>query len=430
MHPAIILFGCFFLLMFAGVPIAASLGLAGTLVIALAQLGIMAVPTNVYAGIAKYPLLAIPMFVLAGAIFDRSGVAERLLQFTTAIVGRGRGALAAITILVAMIIGGISGSGPACTAAVGGVMLAAMMREGYPPGFAAAVTAAAGSTDILIPPSVAFIIYSVLVPQATVPALFVGGILPGLLACVTLIIPSVLLSIRHNFGGTHAAEPRPPLWASFKEAFWALMAPVLILGGMRTGWFTPTEAAVMAVVYGLIVGGLIYRTLGLRDIHQLLIESAETSAVILIVVGLASVFAWASSTLGIVDPISKGLVALGGGSELGVIFILMVFLVVVGMFLDGISIFLIFCPLFVPIAQGFGWDLVWFGVLMTYNIALGQFTPPMAVNLMVSCRLSGAPMEQTVRWAVWLLVFMFMGLVLMILFPAIVTWLPQVLGFM
>jgi tripartite ATP-independent transporter DctM subunit len=427
---ALILFGSFFVLMFAGVPIAASLGLAGTLSIALARLGIMAVPTNVYAGIAKYPLLAIPMFVLAGAIFDRSGVAERLLRFTTSVVGRGRGSLAAITILVAMIIGGISGSGPACTAAVGGVMLGAMTRAGYPAGFAASVTAAAGSTDILIPPSVAFIIYSVLVPSATVPALFVGGIVPGILACIMLIIPSVLLSIRYDFGREEADTGRPPFWKSFKEAFWALLAPILILGGMRTGWFTPTEAAVMAVVYGLVIGVFVHRTLSLQDIHELLVESAETSAVILIVVGLASVFAWASSTLGIVDPISRTLVALGGGNPTVVIAILMVFLVIVGMFLDGISIFLIFCPLFIPVAQSFQWDLVWFGVLMTYNIALGQFTPPMAVNLMVSCRLTGAPMEETVRWVIWLLLFMFLGLLLLIAFPGLVLWLPRVLGFM
>lgn len=430
MHPAIILFGCFFFLMFAGVPIAASLGLAGTLVIALEGLGIMAVPTNVYAGIAKYPLLAIPMFVLAGAIFDRSGVASRLLRFITAIIGQGRGSLAAITILVAMIIGGISGSGPACTAAVGGVMLGAMIRAGYPPGFAASVTAAAGSTDILIPPSVAFIIYSVLVPSATVPALFVAGIGPGILACIALIIPAVLLSLYHGFGATQGKkEPRPEFWRSFKEAFWALMAPLLILGGMRTGWFTPTEAAVMAVFYGLIVGFFIYRSLTLRDIFELLVQSAETSAVILIVVGLASVFAWASSTLGIVDPIARGLVALGGG-ETGVIVILMLFLVIVGMFLDGISVFLIFLPLFVPVAEAFHWDLVWFGVLITYNIALGQFTPPMAVNLMVSCRLSGASMESTVRWDMWMLLSMFLGLLLIIAFPAVAIWLPKVLGFM
>ncbi len=430
MHPAFILFGCFFLLLFAGVPIAVSLGLAGTLAIALAKLGIMAVPTNVYTGIAKYPLLAVPMFVLAGAIFDRSGVAERLLRFTAAFIGRGRGALAVITILVAMVIGGISGSGPACTAAVGGVMLTAMMRAGYPPAFAATVTAAAGSTDILIPPSVAFIIYSVLVPSATVPALFVGGVIPGILACLMLMIPSLLLSFYHNFGGEQADEPRPKIWESFKEAFWALMAPVLILGGLRTGWFTPTEAAVMAVVYGLFVGFFVYRTLTLRDLHELLIESAETSAVILIVVGLASVFAWASSTLGIVDPISKGLVELGRGNGMAVLLILMLFLVIVGMFLDGISIFLIFCPLFIPIAQTFGWDLVWFGVLMTYNIALGQFTPPMAVNLMVSCRLTGARMEDTVQWVIWLLLAMFIGLLLLVAFPGLVLWLPEILGFM
>jgi len=426
---AFILFGAFLFLLFFGVPIAASLGLAGIFAIAEAKLGIMAVPTNVYTGIAKYPLLAVPMFVLAGAIFDRSGVAERLLRFARSIIGHGRGSLAVITIFVAMIIGGISGSGPACTAAVGGVMLAAMLREGYPPAFAASVTAAAGSTDILIPPSVAFIIYSVLVPSATVPALFVGGVVPGVLACVMLVIPALFLSIRHDFGGRETGEARPGVWKSFKEAFWALMAPIVILGGMRTGWFTPTEAAVVAVVYGLVIGAFVYRTLTLRDIHELLIESAETSAVILIVVGLAGVFAWAASTIGIVDPISKWLVNLGGGSEIAVTVILMVFLTIVGMFLDGISIFLIFCPILVPVAQSFHWDLVWFGVLMTYVIAIGQFTPPMAVNLMVSCKLTGARMEDTVPWVAWLLLFMFAGLLLLIVFPQMVLWLPNVLGF-
>ena len=185
----------------------------------------------------------------------------------------------------------------------------------------------------------------------------------------------------------------------------------------------------MAVFYGLFVGLCIYRSLTFRDIFELLVESAETSAVILIVVALASVFAWASSTLGIVDPIAKGLVELGGG-ELGVIMVIMLFLVIVGMFLDGISIFLIFLPLFVPVAESFSWDLVWFGVLMTYNIALGQFTPPMAVNLMVSCRLAGCSIESTVRWDAWLLLSMFAGLLLIIFFPALAVWLPKVLGFM
>jgi C4-dicarboxylate transporter, DctM subunit len=274
------------------------------------------------------------------------------------------------------------------------------------------------------------VVYSVLVPSATVPALFVGGIIPGVLACLLLIIPALFLSLKHNFGFEQSSEPKPKFWPAFKDASWALAAPVLILGGLRTGWFTPTEAAVMAVFFGLFVGFAVYRSLSFRVLFELLIEAAETSAVILIVIGLASVFAWATSTLGIVDPITRGLVALGGGHSLTVLIILLIFLKIAGMFLDGISIFLIFCPLFVPIAQKFGWDLVWFGVLMTYVIAMGQFCPPMAVNLMVSCRLTGASMESTVRWVVWLLLFMGIGLMLMVFFPWLVLWLPQVLGFM
>jgi tripartite ATP-independent transporter DctM subunit len=309
-------------------------------------------------------------------------------------------------------------------------MLGAMIRNGYPPAFAASVTAAAGSTDILIPPSVAFVVYSVLVPSATVPALFVGGVIPGILACLLLMIPTLYLSLKYNFGVDLSTEPKPKFWVSLKDASWALAAPVLILGGLRTGWFTPTEAAVMAVVFGLFVGFVIYRSLTLRALFELLIESAETSAVILVVVGLASVFAWATATLGIVDPITRGLVALGGGNSLAVLFILLIFLKIAGMFIDGISIFLIFCPLFIPIANEFGWDLVWFGVMMTYVIALGQFCPPMAVNLMVSCRLTGASMESTVRWVIWLLLFMGLGLVAMVFYPELVLWLPNVLGFM
>ncbi len=334
----IIMFLCLAILLVGGVPIAASLGLAGMIGIEAGDLGIMAAPTNFYTSIAKYPLLAIPMFVLAGAILDRSGVAARLVRFASSLIGTGRGALAVINIVVAMFMGGISGSGLASTAALGGVMLGAMGRAGYPPAFSATVTAAGASLDILIPPSVAFIIYSVLVPSATVPALFAAGLVPGILAGLALIVPSLYLSIKNDWGRGVNLE-RPGIWQSFKEAFWALMAPVLILGGLRTGWFTPTEAAVVAVAYGLVVGFFIYRSLTLRDFYQLLVESAETSAVILVVVGLAGVFAWASSTMGIIDPIARAITSLG--HEYFVLMAIVLFLVLVGMFLDGISIFLI-----------------------------------------------------------------------------------------
>lgn len=163
------------------------------------------------------------------------------------------------------------------------------------------------------------------------------------------------------------------MWQSFKEAIWGLMAPVVILGGMRSGWFTPTEAAVMAVIYGLFVGIVIYRSIAWRDIYEMLVEAAEISAVILIVVALASVFAWAANTLGVIDPIVKSILGMGMG-QYGVLVLLIAMLVVIGMFLDGVSTFLILLPLLIPIAQHYGWDLVWFGVLLTMKVAIGQFT--------------------------------------------------------
>ncbi|BBK29617.1 tripartite ATP-independent transporter DctM subunit [Stella humosa] len=429
MTAGLLLFGAFGAMLVLGTPIAVALGLAGFLAIWTADLGVMAMPTNVYTGIAKYPLLAIPMFVLAGAIFDRSGVAERLVRFATALVGRGAGMLAVVTIVVAMFLGGISGSGPANAAAVGGVMIGAMGRAGYPPAFSASVVGAAAATDILIPPSIAFIIYSVLVPSATVPALFAAGMIPGVLAGLALIIPVVWMSRRHGFGTHDDGTPLPRVWQSFKEAIWGLMAPVVILGGMRSGWFTPTEAAVMAVIYGLFVGIVIYRSIAWRDIYEMLVEAAEISAVILIVVALASVFAWAANTLGVIDPIVKSILGMGMG-QYGVLVLLIAMLVVIGMFLDGVSTFLILLPLLIPIAQHYGWDLVWFGVLLTMKVAIGQFTPPMAVNLMVSCRIAQVPIESTVRWVGWMIVAMFVALGLVIAFPELALWLPRVLGYL
>lgn len=429
---AALLFVAFLGMMFLGVPIGAALGLAGATAIALANgetpwFGLLAVPQNFYAGLGKYPLLAIPMFVLVGSIFDRSGVALRLVNFSVAIVGRGPGMLPLVAIAVAMFLGGISGSGPATAAAVGAVMIAAMARAGYPAAFSAAVVAGAAATDILIPPSVAFIVYSVLVPGASVPALFAAGMFPGILAGLALIVPAVWLSRRHRMGGAEAEMPRPPFWRSLREASWGLAAPVVILGGMRAGWFTPTEAAVVAVFYGLFVGMVIHRTIRVRDLFVILREAGELSAVILIVVSLAGIFAFSLSTLGVIDPVTRAITASGLG-ENGVLALLILLLLVAGMFLDGISIFLIFVPLLMPIMQHYQWDAVWFGVVLTLNVAIGQFTPPMAVNLMVASKIAGVRMEETTRWVLWFVLAMVFAMLLVVVFPSIALWLPQKLG--
>lgn len=424
-----LLFGIFIALMACGVPLGIALGLAGTAIIALAGLGIMSVPTSVYTGIAKYPLLAIPVFVLAGLIFERAGVARSMVNFASSLVGRRHGALAITAILVCMILGGISGSGPADSAAVAAIMLPAMAKAGYPPPYSASLIAAGGATDILIPPSIAFIIYSLLVPQATVPALFAAGIVPGILAGLTLIVVGVWLARRHGFGAHDDAQPVPPLWRSFREALWGLAAPFIILGGMRSGWFTPTEAAVVAAFYGFFVGIVVYRSLTWKQIFDVLAEAAEIAAVILLVIALASVFAWASSTLGTFDRMAKAMVG-AGASEVAVLLGMTVLLLVAGMFLDAISIYFIFLPLLVPIALHYNWNLVWFGVVITMNLAIGQFTPPMAVNLMVTCRLARIPIESTLPWVVWFVLGMTGTLLAVTFVPEIALWLPRSLGYL
>jgi len=423
------LFAGFALLMVIGVPIGVCLGLAGAFAIWLADQSIMAMPTNVYAGIAKYPLIAIPMFVLVGSVFDRTGVALRLVRFATAVVGAGRGALASVAVLVAMVMGGISGSGPATSAAVGQVVTRSMVEDGYPRPFIASTVGAAAATDILIPPSVAFIVYAVLVPGVSVPAIFAAGMVPGILAGLSIIAAVIIISIIKDLGGKARQREALEVWTTFKEAFWGLLAPVVILGGMRLGIFTPTEAAVMAVFYGLFVGFVIYRTLTLRDVYEMLVEAGEVSAVILIVVALATVFAWSTSTLGIVQPIADWVVALGFGSG-GTLVMLTLFLILVGMFLDGISIFLILLPVLLPIAATFHWDLTWFGVVLTMMIAIGQFTPPMAVNLMVSCRIAGVSMESTIPWVTWLVLAMTIAAAAVMAMPELALGLPRAMGLM
>lgn len=430
---ATLLFVAFLSLMFLGVPIGAALGLAGAAAIALANaetqwFGLLAVPQNFYAGLGKYPLLAIPMFVLVGSIFDRSGVALRLVNFAVSIVGRGPGMLPLVAIAVAMFMGGISGSGPATAAAVGGVMIAAMARAGYPAGYSASVVASAAATDILIPPSVAFIVYSVLVPGASVPALFAAGMFPGVLAGLALIIPAVWMARRHGMGKLEANLPRPPFWRSLREASWGLAAPVVILGGMRMGWFTPTEAAVVAVFYGLFVGMVVHRTIGVRDLFPILREAGELSAVILVVVSLAGIFAFSLSTLGVIDPITRAIVS-SGLSESGVLALIIVLLLIMGMFLDGISIMLIFVPLMAPIMLHYQWDVVWFGVVLVLTIAVGQFTPPLAVNLMVSAKIAQVRMESTTRWVIWLVLAMCLAMITVVVWPQIALWLPARLGY-
>ncbi|MGB2131048.1 MAG: TRAP transporter large permease [Marinobacterium sp.] len=415
--------------MLLGVPVAIALGLGGVIGIVsglspdmLATLG-----TNTYNSVAKYPLIAIPLFILTGLIFERAGVAASLVRFAQAIIGPRHGGLAVVAVLVCLIMGGMSGSGPADAAAVAMVMLPSMRKAGYPQPFSATLIAASSSTAILIPPSIALILYSIVVPGVDLRALFAAGLFPGILAGLSLLVPALLLARKHGWEDPKEAE-RPPLWESFKAALPALFAPVIILGGLRSGLFTPTEAAVVAVAYGVIVGSLIYRNLGFRDLLNLITEAAVTSGVVMLIIALAGIFAWAGSTLGTFQHLAEGLLSL---SDNGWVLLLLVMLLVLlaGMLLDAVSIYLILIPIVLPLMNHFGWNPVWFGILLAMNIAIGQFTPPVAVNLMVTTRIAKIRLEHTMGWALIFIAAMACSLLLVMLVPGIALWLPDKLGY-
>ncbi|HBM30146.1 MAG TPA: C4-dicarboxylate ABC transporter, partial [Halomonas sp.] len=385
--------------------------------------------TNTYNSIAKYPLIAIPLFILTGLIFERAGVALRLVRFAQALIGPRHGGLALVAVLVCMIMGGMSGSGPADAAAVAMVMLPSMTKAGYPKPFSATLIAASASTAILIPPSVALILYSIVVPGVDLRALFAAGLFPGVLAGLALLVPAMLAAKRYGWEGTpvEGAE-RLTVRGTFREALPALFAPVLILGGLRSGLFTPTEAAVVAVAYGAVVGLFLTRELTLRDVWELLGEAAIISGVVMLIIALAGIFAWAGTMLGTFRHLAEWIIGL---TDNGVLLLVLVMLAVLvaGMLLDAISIYLIMMPILIPVMQHFEWNPVWFGILLAMNIAIGQFTPPVAVNLMVTTEVAKIRLEHTLGWALLFVVAMGGALALVAIFPGIALWLPTVLGY-
>lgn len=420
------LFLGFFLLLLLGAPIAVAIAVPSFLVIWGAGLGTPVIAPNFFAGIAKFPLLAIPLFILAGFILERCGISQRIIRFANILLGRRRGGLAIVAIAVCVFFGGVSGSGPADSAAIGAILIPAMFAQGYSRGYSAALIAAAGSTAIIVPPSIALIIYGA-ITNTSVPALFAAGAIPGFLAGMSLLIPAIWIARKKGYGSEQEGKEDIGLWASFLDAFWGLLAPVIILGGLYGGIFTPTEAAVVAVFYSLLLGFVIYRSLSLKTAYQILVDASEASAIVMLIVAFAGLFSWAGSTVGILDDLA-GMVMGVSTSEWVVLLVINLLIFVGGMLIDAISIFYIFLPIFLPIMGHYGWDPVWFGVVMTLNLAIGQFTPPVAVNLYVTTQLAGIRLEQTFR-AVWPMVLaMIVALVVVVAFPALSLFIPQFFG--
>ncbi len=425
MESGLLLFGLFFLLLFAGVPIVTSIGIPSLVFLWQYGLGIQVTAANVYANIAKFPLLAIPFFILAGFVMDRVGLSRGLVNLLNILIGPIPGGLGLVTVAGCVLFGAISGTGPADTAAIGTVMIPAMVKRGYHVGFAAALVAAAATTDVLIPPSVAFVVYGV-ITETSITRLFAAGVVPGLLMGLALVLPVYWISKRRGWGGERWGtwpEIRHAAW----EAKWGLMAPVVILGGIYGGIFTPTEAAVVAVAYGVFVGVAIFRNLGWLDLYEVFRDAAVATSVVMMVVAFAGLFSWTGSTLGVMDRATKSLLALTQSPYLILLF-LNGMLIIAGMLLDAISIYYVFLPIFLPLMKQFNWDPIWFGVMMTVNLAIGTITPPVAVNLYIASNISKTSMDEVSRWVFPFFLALVVALLLVTYIPALSLWLPNALG--
>ncbi len=418
-------FGLFALLLAIGTPIAVALGATGLFLIWKFSLGLAAIGPTFYSNLAKFQLLAIPFFIMAGLILERVGISERLVRLATLLIGPVHGGLALVGIVCCVFFAGISGSGPADTAALGTILIPAMAARGYAKPFASALIASGGSIAIIIPPSIAFIIYGV-ITNTSIPALFAAGILPGLLVGACLAVPAYVVARRHGWRGERYGT-RAEILTALRGSIWGLLAPLIILGGIYGGVFTPTEAAVVAVFYGLFVGMFVYRTLTPASLWTILRDTVVSSAVVMLIVGFAGLYAWAGSTMGVIDRITQALLGFSK-SPWVVLWAINLLVFLAGYLLDGISIYYIFVPIIMPIMATFGWDPVWIGVMLTVNVAIGQVTPPVAVNLYVAANIARLSIDEISR-AVWPFVLaMLLALAVITEWPALSTFLPALFG--
>ena len=378
-----VLFISFFVFLILGVPIAICLGLSSVCAILYSGTSLTIVATNMYAGISKFLLLAIPFFVLSGNIMAKAGISKRLVRFVDTCVGHKRGGIAIVCVIVACFFGAISGSGPATVAALGAVLIPAMVeRGGFSAPFSTALMATSSSIAIVIPPSIAFVVYAS-ITGVSIADMFMAGIVPGILMGVALVIVVMVEARKKGIQPAQKKATAKERWDAFKDAFWGFLMPIIILGGIYGGIFTPTEAAAVSVVYGLFVGMVIYREVKLKDLFDLCVDSAKTTGGIMLIVACASLFSYVCTKFGIADAASALLGSIAHNQFTFLLIVNIIFLIA-GCFIDANSAMYIFIPVMLPVCKALGYDVVAFGVMATVNLAIGQVTPPVGVNLFVA----------------------------------------------
>jgi len=420
-HLMLEIVGVWLVVILLGLPLYAAMGLAAFAFVLLGGLAGSIVPQKMAQAMNSFPLVAAPLFVLMGAILGQAQLTDRIVRFATSIVGALRGGYAHASILSSMIFAGMVGSAVADAAGTGAVEVRAMKKAGYRPETAAAISAAAATIGPIIPPSLPMVIYGVSA-DTSIGRLFLAGVIPGVLMGVSLMVMVAIIAPRqglprHAFGGFAA------IWSAFKGAFFALLAPVILLGGMFSGLFTPTEAAAVADIYALFLGFVVYRTLHLKDLPAILINTAETTGIVMVLVMVAGALGWCMSISRIPQTLAPMMVA---AIHQPLVFLLVsnIILLVIGCFMEALAALLILVPILVPAAIGFGIDPVQFGLIMIFNLILGTIHPPIGVVLFVMARIADVTFEQISRAILPWLVPLLVVLAAITVWPPLTLWLP------
>ena len=385
----------FFVMLVCGVPIALSIGISATIVMLLSNMPLEALPQTLFSGVNSFPLVAVPFFILAGDILAKGGISDRIIAFAEAMVGRIRGGLSVVSVIATMFVSAISGSGAATTAAVGSALLPQLKRKGYDMDFSAALIASAGTLGVVFPPSVPMVLFAVVV-GVPVSRLFMAGFIPGFLMGGSLIIYAIYAARKRGYPLGEQIAPKEKL-KRFANALWGLMAPFLILGGIFSGFFTPSEAAAVAVVYSLFVAIFVYRALDFKSTYRLIVNAGVTSALILFIISTSRIFAWQLAFYRVPDQIANSVLQMTNGNPAMVYLVIVVVILVLGIFMETASALILLTPIFLPVIVGIGGDLIHFGLVMVVGLAIGMTTPPVAINIFVASALTGLTLEEISR---------------------------------
>lgn len=419
------LFISLFGLMLIGVPVAVSLGASTVITMLLfTDLDVATIPQLIFDGINKFALMAIPMFILAGNLLSKGGSARRIIDFAKSMVGHLPGGLPMSAIFACVIFAAVSGSSPATVVAIGSIMFVAIKEAGYPKEYAVGGITTAGSLGILIPPSVVMIVYGV-TAEVSIAQLFMAGVVPGLMLGGMMILQTYIGAKKLGFKAT-TPEPWSERVKKFGKAFWALLIVVVVIGGIYGGIFTPTEAAAASAIYALIISLFVYKDIKFKDLWDICLESAITTAMIFFIIANAVVFAYLLTSENIPQTIADSILAANIG-KIGFLIIVNVLLFIMGQFMEPSSVVMIMVPLLLPIATALGVDPVHFGILLIVNMEIGMITPPVGLNLFVASGLTGMNLKDVIVSCLPWTLTLFVGLILVTYIPEISLWLPRLM---